>query len=73
MKKYFLILISCIYLQSNSQIIKLVKDINPGGNPAISQITLYNGKIYFSANDGTHGQELWVSDGTSSGLFIERH
>ncbi len=70
MKKYFLIFISCIYLQSNSQIIKLVKDINPSGNPAISQMTLYNGKLYFSANDGIHGQELWISDGTNNGTYM---
>ena len=28
--------------------------------------TSFNGKIYFTANDGTHGVELWSSDGTAA-------
>ena len=26
--------------------------------------------ILFSANDGTHGEELWISDGTDNGTFM---
>ena len=35
-------------------------DIRPGepdSDP--SQLTLFNGKMYFAANDGTHGPEIW--------------
>ena len=28
---------------------------------------VWNSKVYFTANDGTHGYELWVTDGTSGG------
>ena len=29
-----------------------------------------NGAIYFAANDGTHGNELWKSDGTPGGTVM---
>ena len=29
-----------------------------------------NGKALFSATDGTHGYELWVSDGTTAGTSL---
>ncbi|WP_456438594.1 ELWxxDGT repeat protein [Psychroserpens sp.] len=34
------------------------------------RMTKFNNKIYFSANDGTHGRELWVTDGTSEGTYM---
>ena len=27
-------------------------------------------KFYFGANDGVHGQELWVTDGTVAGTYL---
>lgn len=50
----------------------LVKDIYPGifesGNP--SSMTLFKGKIWFTATDAQAGRELWVSDGTASGTQL---
>ncbi len=59
----------------------LVKDIRPGGSPSITaiycgdceppynggELTDVRGTLYFSANDGKHGFELWRSDGTARG------
>ena len=49
----------------------MVKDINPGaGGSSPGAVTNFNGTLYFSANDGTHGYELWKSDGTAAGTTI---
>ena len=59
----------------------LVKDINPGRSPSVTtngggncgcvynggDLTNVRGTLYFSANDGKHGFELWQSDGTGRG------
>lgn len=45
----------------------MVKDIYQGPNGSEPlQLTSLNGKLYFSANDGT-GIHVWVSDGTEAG------
>ena len=49
----------------------LAADINPGGSSNPAQLTVYNGALYFSANDGTSGTELWRYDGVSAGLVEE--
>ena len=54
----------------------LLKDIYPGsssgypnsGNP--NYFIEFDGKVYFAAQDGTNGSELWVSDGTANGTTL---
>jgi ELWxxDGT repeat protein len=49
----------------------LVKDINPGSASASpNHLTDVNGTLFFVANDGTDGIELWKSDGTSAGTVL---
>ena len=59
----------------------LVKDIRPGRSPSMTtngggdcgciynggDLTGVHGTLFFSANDGKHGFELWRSDGTARG------
>jgi ELWxxDGT repeat protein len=35
-----------------------------------NQLVNVNGVLYFVANDGTHGRELWKSNGTSTGTVL---
>ena len=48
----------------------LVKDIYVGGNSNPANLTNWNGTLYFTATDATHGTELWKSDGTTAGTVL---
>ena len=48
----------------------LLADINPDGDSFASQITELNDQVYFYADDGEHGWELWRSDGTEEGTEL---
>jgi ELWxxDGT repeat protein len=47
-----------------------LKDINPNGGSLISEFVEYNGIMYFWADDGVHGIELWRTDGTTLGTYM---
>ena len=59
-------------------VVSLVKDINPGGSSAPDNLIsfgrfssgTFSGFIFFTANDGTSGEELWKSDGTPEGTVL---
>jgi ELWxxDGT repeat protein len=55
-----------------SATVAFVKDINPGPNNGSfpSELIAFKGRLFFSANDGVHGEEPWVSDGTEEGTYM---
>ena len=49
----------------------LVKDINPGRNSSYPyELIEFQDRLYFRADDGENGSELWVSDGTAEGTQL---
>ncbi|WP_300672709.1 ELWxxDGT repeat protein [Soonwooa sp.] len=71
MKKVYLSLLMLTAALYQSQSVELVKDIRPGsGSGSPANFVQYNNKLYFSANDGTTGVELWESDGTNAGTKL---
>jgi ELWxxDGT repeat protein len=51
---------------TNGAEIKLVKDINPYSSSNPYDLTDVNGRLFFTADDGVHGTELWSSKGTAA-------
>ena len=57
---------------------QLLVDLNPGSSygfssfysPYSSDLVEFNGKLYFAANNGESGTELFVSDGTAEGTQL---
>jgi ELWxxDGT repeat protein len=56
----------------------MVKDINPGPGGAfipnlfVAHVVNASGTLFFPADDGTNGEELWKSDGTGPGTSLVR-
>jgi ELWxxDGT repeat protein len=60
---------------------EMVAEINPTPDPgngdtflmdsSPADLTVFNGLLYFSANDGAHGRELWAFDGTDAWLVAD--
>ncbi|MCU1347178.1 MAG: hypothetical protein JWO56_208, partial [Acidobacteria bacterium] len=59
-------------LDSPAATARLVKDINPNGSSSDGTPfrAALNGLLIFTADDGTHGKELWRSDGTAEGTLL---
>ena len=49
---------------------RLVMDINAHGPSNPSELTQVGNEVFFAADDGVHGTELWKSDGTPAGTTL---
>ena len=49
---------------------QLVKNINPSGDSFPFDFTAIGSSFYFRASDGSHGMELWKSDGSAAGTAL---
>ena len=58
-------------METNLSQVVLVKDINPGSSSSYHfRLAEFSDRLYFSADDGENGIELWVSDGTAEGTQL---
>ena len=58
------------YGQSNQTLIDIHKGTSPIGLGSPSNPIPMASKFFFTASDPTHGEELWVSDGTALGTYL---
>src|SRR5947209_17970686 len=50
---------------------QLLADINPGAGASYPlQMVVIGPTTYFAANDGTHGNDVWKTDGTAAGTSM---
>lgn len=72
MKTAFLVLnFLFLSLLSVAQPFTLLKDINTGADGSVPQSLInVNGTLFFTADEGINGEELWKSDGTAAGTVL---
>jgi ELWxxDGT repeat protein len=71
------ILATCLFAGSAAAspgdlIVNQVANISPGaGNSVPGNLANVNGTLFFTADDGTHGTELWKSDGSTATMVAD--
>ena len=66
-KVFYIILIFICFNSVKGQQLFSGFDINKIGFSQPSKFTYFKGDLYFTADDGLHGRELWVTDGSIGG------
>ena len=74
MKNNILIVIVLAYISTvNAGDAKMINDINridPNSHSMPEYLTVNNNKLYFSADNGVYGKELWVYDGNNAPVML---
>lgn len=70
--KFILAAMLVSFMEINAQTtptFEMLKDINPSGDSMPTDLINYNSKLFFTTDDGTHGRELWVTNGAETKLL----
>ena len=59
-----------VYIPKKGYSYDQVIDLNPLGDSSPKSLTALAGTMFFAADDGSQGEELWKSDGTAQGTQL---
>ena len=66
-----LLFLAPVFFVGSAQQFTLLKDINPGSvSSNICYLTDVNNTLFFAANNGINGMELWKTNGTDEGTML---
>jgi ELWxxDGT repeat protein len=56
--------------RADAGVVSLVADLNSSGSASVQSMTIAGSELFFVADDGVHGSEVWISDGTAVGTHL---
>ena len=62
-----------LFKSTDGETFTQVANINGSGDSSPKNFVEYDGGVYFSADDGTNGFELWTTDGTEAGTELVKN